>query len=113
MTATKLVVSRKALLDAMEQVEKIADETMHWSAVRVNPKGEVYVTEEVSRCFGVDEYYGNFPHTVTVYERQGDGQCNIDWDNEDAEVRSNLWDLVDGIEEKLTEAGYEVEIIKA
>lgn len=112
MTTTKLTVSREALLDAMVQVEKLADESTHWSAVRVNPKGEVYVSEEVSKCTGEDEYFGNFPHTVTVYEKSGNGQCNIDWDNEDVEVRSNLWDLVDGIEEKLIEAGYEVEIVK-
>ena len=113
MTTTDLTVNESDLIDAMHKVEVIADTTSHWSAVRIDPDGTIRVSEEPSRCYSENEYYKRFPHTVTVYQKNGNGQCSLNEDeiaNPSDVMLEYYRDELKRVEEVLVEAGYEVEM---
>lgn len=106
-TAThNMTVSRTDLYNALVECERQADSSSHWCAVRVAADGSVYNSEEPSRCVGEDEYYHRMPHTVTVFSRNGSGQCDLpeDWSDDDGVLLKEVESCV----EQLEEAGYNV-----
>jgi hypothetical protein len=107
MTTTQypLTISRQKLIENLREAARFSDDTQHWIAVRVYRDGTIAVVEEVGRCVSEAEYLNQMPHAVTVWSRQGGGQCN--WTEEDENL--DLYqDTATECIEKLEDAGYEV-----
>jgi hypothetical protein len=70
MTAT---VSKKKILEEIREALLKSMTCPGWHAVRVTPNGDVYSDLEASPCWSEGEYYGNQPHTVTVWSTSSTG----------------------------------------
>jgi hypothetical protein len=115
MTTETKTVSKKAILEVIQEAYLKSLVHTGWHAVRVSPDGDIYATREASACYSEGEYFGRRPHNVTVWESStGTGTMNDeDAENERENGDWELWFEVNvptrELAEKLEGAGLELD----